>query len=299
MSDKYDTPDAIQRDIQRTREGLGRKLDTLQERLGPGEMAGEAIDYVKTTGAQLGSGVARTVRENPVPVALIGLGVGWLLFSSRGSRRSESAYGHDRERPNYGGMTYPDLPPAPGEAGSGSASGKVGAVAERVRHGVSEAGHEARHRAAVARGEVEAGYRQARDKAGHLAHEAKVRGIRAKDATGEFVDRNPLAVGALGLVAGAVIGAMLPATRKERQYVGPYREAAEHYADETAATAVRQGTERVTDASHALTDRLHAQVGDESGKAGSAAPAKASGGSSAKAGAKAAGNGKSAGSSAS
>ena len=295
MSDKYDTPDAIQRDIQRTREGLGRKLDSLQERLGPGEMAGEALDYVKSTGAQLGSGVARTVRENPVPVALIGLGVGWLLFSGRGSRRNESDYGQDR--PNYGGMTYPDLPAAPGEAGSGSTSGKVGAVADRVRHGVSEAGHEARHRAAVARGEVAAAYRQARDKAGHLAHEAKVRGIRAKEATGEFVDRNPLAVGALGLVAGAVIGAMLPASRKERQYVGPYREAAEHYADETAATAVRQGTERVTDASHALTDRLHAQVGDDGGKAGTA-PAKSAGGA-AKPGAKASGNGKSAASNAS
>ena len=48
MSDKYDTPDAIQRDIQRTREGLGRKLDSLQERLGPGEMAGEALGVINS-----------------------------------------------------------------------------------------------------------------------------------------------------------------------------------------------------------------------------------------------------------
>lgn len=90
MSD-HESPEEIERDIERTRADIDRTLNDLQYRLSPNTLMNKALGSarVKTTLQSAGSGTAgiaanlgRTMRSNPIPVLLAAIGLTWLAFSS-------------------------------------------------------------------------------------------------------------------------------------------------------------------------------------------------------------------------
>ncbi|MEX2016218.1 MAG: DUF3618 domain-containing protein, partial [Candidatus Hydrogenedentales bacterium] len=106
--------DEIKRDIDRTRYEMDETLDELSERLQPRHLLDDVLDVFRSdTG---GAGQARLVaqragrnfvdqiQENPVPMALIGAGIAWMLLSGR----KEDRYYYSQ----YGGepLPYPDDP---------------------------------------------------------------------------------------------------------------------------------------------------------------------------------------------
>jgi hypothetical protein len=60
---------------------------------------------------------------------------------------------------------------------------------------------------------------------------------RARSAVSHALDREPLLIGAMGFAAGAVVGAMLPATEIERRNLAPASEALQ----DTAGALVDDG----------------------------------------------------------
>jgi len=88
----------IERDLSGTRARLGATIDVLRRKLAPGEMVDRAIASAKETGGgAFGRNLVGTVRGHPVPVALIGIGLAWLMLSDwRG--RDERRRGYDRTR---------------------------------------------------------------------------------------------------------------------------------------------------------------------------------------------------------
>ena len=83
--------EGIERDLSRTRARLGATIDTLRQKLAPGGMADRVVSHAKGTGgAEFGRNLVSTVRGNPVPVALLGVGLAWLMLADwrgRGGRR--------------------------------------------------------------------------------------------------------------------------------------------------------------------------------------------------------------------
>jgi hypothetical protein len=74
-------------EIERTRADMGETVDAIQQRLSPESLKEQAKDRVKeaTVGKAQGAGsaIVESVRANPVPAALTGIGLGWLLMSAR------------------------------------------------------------------------------------------------------------------------------------------------------------------------------------------------------------------------
>lgn len=110
----------IERDLEHTRSRLDATIDALQQKLSPGQAVDEALAWFKEGGGgEFGRNLGRTVREHPMPVALIGIGLAWLIASSgrereRGSERYDWRRGFDRgerddvdyDRPGYGSRGY-------------------------------------------------------------------------------------------------------------------------------------------------------------------------------------------------
>lgn len=93
------TSSEIQRDIERTRAEMSHTIDALQERLSPGQLVDQAIWHLRqgelaTSANDFAANLGRTIRDNPVPVVLIGTGLIWLLIASgrRGHGRYEGGY---------------------------------------------------------------------------------------------------------------------------------------------------------------------------------------------------------------
>src|SRR3712207_8109438 len=93
---------ATRAEIERTRADMSETVDAIQERLSPENLKEQAKDRVKeaTVGRaqEAGSGIMETIRANPLPAALTGIEIGWLLVSARGSASGQTRYG-DRSYP--------------------------------------------------------------------------------------------------------------------------------------------------------------------------------------------------------
>ena len=84
------SPHEIERDIADTRAELGMLLDEIERRLAPRQLLERGMDMLKDTMRGDATGLGETLRQNPVPLALIGVGVGWMLLSE-GTRGRVSA----------------------------------------------------------------------------------------------------------------------------------------------------------------------------------------------------------------
>ncbi len=82
--DKGRSSAAIERDVEKRRADLRGTLDQLRYRMTPGQVLDEAWQFARRSGG--GSYVRNlgtSVRDNPLPVALVGAGIAWLM-SGRG-----------------------------------------------------------------------------------------------------------------------------------------------------------------------------------------------------------------------
>jgi hypothetical protein len=78
--------DEVRADIERTRAELDATIDALHQRLSPETIIHNVFDVLREN---VNEGVRRTVqvvRDNPIPAALIGIGVIWLIASQAGGR---------------------------------------------------------------------------------------------------------------------------------------------------------------------------------------------------------------------
>ncbi len=120
MSDDTTSIDAIEHDLMRTRARLDATIGELQQKLSPGELMDQAMTYFKESGGmELGQKFGQSVRDNPIPVAMIGVGLGWLVVA--GSRKPDPAPWENASRPtaNGAGQVRPGYRPLPYAAGAG------------------------------------------------------------------------------------------------------------------------------------------------------------------------------------
>ena len=199
-----------------------------------------------------------TIRANPVPALLTGLGLGWLYMNSRSaaargtggqhvyqpemreqrysSAGQPSAY---RESSVYQGRGYgADY----GQESRNPVSGAVDRVQETAGNVAGQAGETAGNIAGQAgylAGQVgqtagnvvgqigeTAGnvVGQIGETAGNLAEGAQYQAQRLEDRFGRTLRENPLAVGAVTLALGTAVGLALPQTRRENELMGEARD---------------------------------------------------------------------------
>lgn len=198
------------------------------------------------------SRLADSVRNNPVPLALIGLGLGWLMVSGmrggqaagglRGSQYSgaEEGLGYgSAEGTGYGGATR-RYSATPGYAGpsegyaqsyeSTEAGGEPG-IGERARaysRSAADTARQWRDRAAEVGTRV--GHRaqewasSARERASSAGQAARAQASQMADRSLHTFQEHPIMIGSVALLVGAAIGASLPRTRREDQLLGQARD---------------------------------------------------------------------------
>ncbi|MGE0081914.1 MAG: hypothetical protein AB7U81_11510, partial [Thiohalomonadaceae bacterium] len=62
------------------------------------------------------------------------------------------------------------------------------------------------------------------ERGGEMAGQLRERGMQAREGFGSLMQEQPLVVGALAMALGALIGAGVPVTRREREVMGPMSE---------------------------------------------------------------------------
>lgn len=217
----------LEREVEAARGRLDRTLEALKQKMEPQELFHEAKSMMSEASNRALSTAVEQVKANPLPIALIGIGVAWLAFNQ--ARR-----GHDGRAEGY----YPVYEGYDEDEG---VRGKIKARAEAAKARLTDGAGKAREKLSEAQHQAADGMAKARSRAGELAHNARAKageyGHAARQRFDDTLENEPLVVGAIGLAVGAAVGAALPSTPTERRYFAPARRAAAERAKESLSQA--------------------------------------------------------------
>ncbi len=220
-------PDEILAEIDRTRGEMDRTLSAIEHRLTPGQLVDQSIDYLRNSGAnEFVQNLGGAAKNNPLPIALVGIGLTWLMALGRQPAQHQGYGAYDSESSGPGMRE--------------KASGMMQGASERVGSAKSQIGDTVS---------------SMRERASQVSGTAREQWERARGGIDYMIHEQPLALGAIGIAIGAVLAAAAPRTRKEQELMGEAsrdlvektKEAAAPHleqAKETAKQAVAQATRK-------------------------------------------------------
>ncbi len=205
-----------ERDADTARNQLEHTLNEFRGRFTPGRMLDEALDYSRNGQvADFVRNLGGQVKHNPLPVALVGAGLAWLMLGRNGS-----SYGSDHnieERYRASSDRLSDLDPEFGEP----------SLKDKAAQAIDAAGNAFASAADSAVGTYESATRSASDIAGRMSrgtdaisHRAGDVRRRTTEGLSRVIEEHPLVLGVVGLALGAVIGSALPGTKAEDRLAG-------------------------------------------------------------------------------
>jgi hypothetical protein len=87
----------LEREAEETLWRLSGTLEELRGRMTPGRVVDQVIDFTRASpAAEFLHNLRREVRQNPIPLVLVGIGVLWLLLASNRTSRAMIASAADR-----------------------------------------------------------------------------------------------------------------------------------------------------------------------------------------------------------
>ena len=273
----------IRNEIEETRGEMSETIDAIQEKLKPQNIVADATDRVKTAATERvremadtasqtaqqaidytrdrASTMAGSARENPIPLALIGIGAAWLL-TKRSRRTPDTGRGrYQRDFGDYGQAWTSDESPYEDENNRG--------VMARIRENPLPAalagvgltwlafsrGDRPSNRWRETSTDVAS---RTREYASETTDSIRRMARKRQSQVERMVQENPLLVGAGALMLGAAFGLAVPETETENEWMGETRDNVVERAREAArdaATQVQDAASSVADAAKKLTGK--------------------------------------------
>ena len=106
------SPEELEREIAGTRASIDTTVGELGQRLSPRQLAEDAREYVRETATRgattAWTRISESTREHAVPIALIGSGIAWYMWSGRDEYGHGRSYGRQRYSGGFGEEGYSD-----------------------------------------------------------------------------------------------------------------------------------------------------------------------------------------------
>lgn len=284
MMENHDRLSDLEREVDDQRHRVERRIQDIQDRLSPGQLLDQALRYTKNGGADLAGSFGQAVTANPIPAALLGVSIAWLMM------------GPKHPHPQSQGQHQPNYPYARvSGAGLQRTRHEKNEAGEWFSHFIDDAGTEYRARADEvgrrtghfidASGKKFSGFiddagnriDRFRDEAGNILEDAvnwashmfqdaseAIGGMASglsrgtsdmggslqrlagqmRHSLADLLHDQPLVAGALSFAAGAALGAALPPTRQEDELFGQQSDQLKQQAEKEAASLYKQGSEQ-------------------------------------------------------
>lgn len=265
------SPDAILADIQAIRSEMDSTLLAIEERLTPGQMVDQGLDYLRNSGGrEFLTNLGTSVKTHPMPATLVGIGLAWLMVTQQRDNRPGRTGRVDYDRAG--------IRTAPGESLSdtesslrekagekmGDVKAKVGDMAGRASDAMASARDRVSDSVNAVRDRAASTAQRARDAYATTSDMARMQMDRARTGYRQLMQEQPLALGAIGLGIGALLAALAPRTQQEDQLMGDAADAVKH-------RAVQAGHEQLSRAGERVRSTLDDAAGNVAAR-GSSAP---------------------------
>lgn len=203
-----------ERDVEASRGELDRTMDAIRDKMTPGQLLDEAMHSMGGAGQQVFSKFVDQAKENPMPLAVMGVGLAWLMTSNR--NKASQAYPTEPRTWSSGDGAVRD----DGASFGDMASERMGDARDAMQGAAAKASDlmdSARARVGDTTARMSDMAAQAKDRAADVTN-------RTQQAVSDLLEREPLLVAGIGLVVGLAIGASIPSTEVEDRTLGKVRD---------------------------------------------------------------------------
>ncbi|NWL76522.1 hypothetical protein DM872_06620 [Pseudomonas taiwanensis] len=247
--ESHKDPETLEREIEQQRSNIGNIVNALENKLSPGQLVDQALAFTKDNGAEFFNNLGTTLKNNPVPTVLTSIGLAWLML---GQNRTPPV-----PRPTY----------SMGEFGADGgvrnmADGvrdSFGRAADAVSGAVDHAKESLRHGREAASARVDYlsdGFDTVKytvnERSHHMADSLRHQSDSVRNGFDYLLREQPLALAAMGIAIGALIGTALPSTPQENRLMG---QASDRLTDE-AKRLMREGYDKVAETGKAAMENV-------------------------------------------
>lgn len=283
--------EALRSDIDVTRRRMDETIDALGERMKPRHLLDEVLGYFRRSDTNMNTrlsnmrdklshgaetathAVVDTVKNNPMPLLLIGAGVAWMIYNNRrSSTESMSAEDYDYtagdttsydpdahiDRP----LEYPATTSASGisEAGwSEESSSKLGRMKESIGGAAQSAKEKLSHAGEAAREKLSAARQRASELGSRVRERTGEMYSRTRDRVVTTADERPIEVGLVCLAAGVAVGLALPTPQPINRRLGERADRLRERARESGREFLEKGKRVVSAAMGAAKEEAKSQ----------------------------------------
>ena len=217
MADATDDTDQIEHDLAQTRARMDRRLDELGDRLAPNQLVNDALAHVTGgDGADFTQTLLAKAKANPIPAVLAGVGIAWLLASSRRtspadlpSRLRSAEEGVSRIQDEHADVHASRLDDARGQVLgiARTATDTAATYGQRIKDAIASASQGLR--------ETSHNLTSSMSQSANQVGQAAGRGGDLRSMAG-----NPVILGAVTALVGVVAGTLIPVSNAEQQLLG-------------------------------------------------------------------------------
>ncbi|MDO7926232.1 DUF3618 domain-containing protein [Pseudomonas sp. KFB-139] len=193
------SPETLEQEIDAQRSSIGNIVDALEKKISPGQWVDQALAYARENGGEFVGNLGNNVKANPVPAVLASVSIIWLMLGSR--------------------------TPSSGPSAIDSVGRKVSDMAESVGDSLSSAKARVQETAARMKDKGSQLTDSIGDKlSSQSGHDTGLAFQEKRLSANTLLSEQPLAVAAIGVALGALIGAALPASEREKRLIGQARD---------------------------------------------------------------------------
>ncbi|TGS65879.1 DUF3618 domain-containing protein [Mesorhizobium sp. M3A.F.Ca.ET.201.01.1.1] len=241
MSDK--SAAELEREAEAARARVVDTADSIRDKMTPGQLFDEFTELFAGGDSQMLRNLKAQMRDNPLPLAVVGAGLAWLMLGSGPSAAST-------------GYAAPRNPGQPEGASGSGVGGMISDAAGSVTAAASGAADTISGMASSASESVASSVAGAGSATSDMA-------ARASRSAQELLQNQPLAAAAVGLAVGTAIGVMLPHTAVEDEQLGGYREKLRDTAEATLEEGLDAAKEVAAEAYRTASDEAWRQASGE------------------------------------
>lgn len=108
----YDNKSAaeLEREVAAQRGRVEERIGEIKDKLSPGQLLDEALSYTKHGGAHFASNLGQQISANPLPAALVGVGLAWLISSNVSGNGHQATHPASSHHGNDDHYPYARLP---------------------------------------------------------------------------------------------------------------------------------------------------------------------------------------------
>ncbi len=248
------SPEEIETELRDTRENLSSTLNELQQRLAPKELMNKAAEQLVGEKGLVTS-LKNSIRVNPLPYCLLGIGSSWLLASAVKTKNSDPSHRtssrdtedyqsilssamNDEEivqedrsqgaiQPAYSQQSQLSSSQATDQSNTESRMGNLNepqmTVANQRKANATPLQVAKEKITSLAKNTQQVGH-NLKENSRQLANNLKQKAKNSSQYVSVYADQNPLGLIAIGASLGVFLGAIIPPTRTEAQLLASAQE---------------------------------------------------------------------------